>query len=77
MAEDDTDEGTLALLTRFLALRETEKSALRRCGKTVRILTDLPILVQSETMLTRKGRKSARKDRAIFVKKNSSRVIVA
>jgi hypothetical protein len=35
---------------------ETEKSASRQNVKTVRIITDFPVLVQSENTLTRKGR---------------------
>jgi hypothetical protein len=35
---------------------ETDKSASRQHGKTVRIITDLPVLVQSENTLRRKGR---------------------
>lgn len=35
---------------------ETEKSALRQNAKTVRIVTDFPVLVQSENTLSRKGR---------------------
>jgi hypothetical protein len=35
---------------------ETEKSAVRQHAKTVRIVTDFPVLVQSENTLSRKGR---------------------
>jgi hypothetical protein len=35
---------------------ETKNSATRQHAKTVRIVTDLPVLVQSEHTLTRKGR---------------------
>jgi len=35
---------------------ETDKSASRQHGKTMRIVTDLPVLVQSENTLTRHGR---------------------
>jgi hypothetical protein len=35
---------------------ETEKSASRQNRKTVRIITDSPVLVQTENTLTRKGR---------------------
>ena len=35
---------------------ETDKTALRQRDKTVRIVTDFPVLVQSENTLTRKGR---------------------
>ena len=37
-------------------LMETIKTANRQPCKTVRIVTDLPVLVQSENTLTRKGR---------------------
>lgn len=35
---------------------ETVNSASRQSRKTVRIVTDLPVLVQSQTTLARKGR---------------------
>lgn len=35
---------------------KNEKSASRQRGRTVRIITDLPVLVQTENTLTRKGR---------------------
>ncbi len=35
---------------------QTEKSASRQSRKTLRIVTDFPVLVQSENTLTRKGR---------------------
>jgi hypothetical protein len=35
---------------------ETEKSASRQHCKTVRIVTDFPVLVQTQNTLTRKGR---------------------
>lgn len=35
---------------------ETNKSASRQHGKTVRILTDFPVLVQTKNTLTRKSR---------------------
>ena len=35
---------------------ETENTASRQRGKTVRIITDLPVLVQSESTVTRRGR---------------------
>jgi hypothetical protein len=35
---------------------ENVDSALRQSRKTVRIVTDLPVLVQTQTTLTRKGR---------------------
>ena len=35
---------------------ETENSASRQHAKTVRIVTDFPVLVQTENTLTRKGR---------------------
>jgi hypothetical protein len=35
---------------------EIEKSALRQRAKTVRIVTDFPVLVQSENTLSRTGR---------------------
>ena len=35
---------------------ETEKSASRQHGKTVRIVTDIPVLVQTQNTLSRTGR---------------------
>ena len=34
---------------------QIEKTASRQRGKTIRIITDLPVLVQSESTVTRKG----------------------
>ena len=36
---------------------ETKDSAERQRGKTVRIVTDFPVLVQTENTLTRKGKR--------------------